>query len=225
MPDQPKKEHFAQRHLDPASRMGEILFGLIMVLTVTLTAGLTVSEGRDGVRQLLVAALGCNIAWGIIDGIMYVMNCMAERSVRGRLVRKIQGAPDPQSALAIIRNQVEPELESLAGPDDREALYRAMLKHLAQGNAPRTTIEKSDLYGGLACFWLVFISCLPVAVPFLIIANPIQALRVSNFLLIAILFVVGRRWAAYANTNRVVAGMAMVALGLALVGIAILLGG
>ena len=100
-----------------------------------------------------------------------------------------------------------------------------MLKHLAQGNAPRTTIEKSDLYGGLACFWLVFISCLPVAVPFLIIANPIQALRVSNFLLIAILFVVGRRWAAYANTNRVVAGMAMVALGLALVSIAILLGG
>jgi hypothetical protein len=62
----PKKERFVQRHLDPASRIGEILFGLIMVLSVTLTAGLTVSEGRAGVRQLLVAALGCNIAWGII---------------------------------------------------------------------------------------------------------------------------------------------------------------
>ena len=225
MPDQPKREHFVQRHLDPASRMGEILFGLIMVLSVTLTAGLTVSEGKEGVRQLLVAALGCNIAWGIIDGIMYVMNCMAERSIRARLVREIQDASDPQSALAMIRNQVEPELESLAGPDDREALYRAMLKHLTQGNAPRTTIEKGDLYGGLACFWLVFVSCLPVVLPFLIFSNPIRALRVSNFLLIAILFVVGRRWAAYANTNRLAAGLAMVAIGLALVGVAILLGG
>ena len=33
------------RFLDPASRLGEILFGLIMVLTVTLTAGLTVADG------------------------------------------------------------------------------------------------------------------------------------------------------------------------------------
>jgi VIT1/CCC1 family predicted Fe2+/Mn2+ transporter len=205
--------------------MGEILFGLIMVLSVTLTAGLTVSEGKEGVRQLLVAALGCNIAWGIIDGIMYVMNCMAERSVRARLVRQIQDASNPQSALAMIRNQVEPELESLAAPDDREALYQAMLKHLTQGDTPRTTIEKRDLYGGLACFWLVFVSCLPVVVPFLIFSNPIRALRVSNFLLIAILFVVGRKWAAYANTNGLAAGSAMVALGLALVGVAILLGG
>jgi len=225
MTDQPKKERFVQRHLDPASRMGEILFGLIMVLSVTLTAGLTVTEGKEGVRQLLVAALGCNIAWGVIDGIMYIMNCMAERSIRARLIRAIQGAPDPQSALAMVRNQAEPELEPLAGPDDREVLYRAILKHLTQGTAPPTTIEKSDLYGGLACFWLVFASCLPVVIPFLIFSNPTRALRVSNFLLIAILFVVGRKWAGYANANRLVAGLAMVAIGLAMVGIAILLGG
>ena len=47
-------KRFVPRYLDPASRLGEILFGLIMVLTVTLTAGLTVDEGRAGVRQLLV---------------------------------------------------------------------------------------------------------------------------------------------------------------------------
>src|SRR5512133_2658458 len=113
-------KRFVPKYLDPASRLGEILFGLIMVLSVTLTAGLTVAEGRAGVRQLLVAALGCNIAWGIIDGIMYVMNCMAERSVRARLIGAIQGAPDPDTALAIVRDEVEPELESLARPEDRE---------------------------------------------------------------------------------------------------------
>ena len=221
----PKRESFVQRHLDPASRMGEILFGLIMVLSVTLTAGLSVADGKAGVRQLLVAAIGCNVAWGIIDGIMYVMNCMAERSVKARLIRAIQGAPDSQAALDIIHNQVEPELETLAGAEDREALYQGILKHLSHGAVPKTELKKADLYGGLACFWLVFASCLPAAAPFLIFSRPILALRVSNFLLIAMLFAVGIKWAAYANTNRLLAGLAMVAVGLVLVSVAIALGG
>ena len=225
MTSQPKKKHFIQRHLDPASRLGEVLFGLIMVLSVTLTAGLTVKEGKSGVRQLLVAALGCNIAWGIIDGIMYIMNCMAERSVQARLIQAIQGAPDPHGALDIIRDEVEPELEALASPEDRETFYRAILRRLSQGGAPRTGLEKADFYGGLACFWLVFVSCLPAAAPFLVFSDPTRALRVSNFLLLAMLYVVGRKWAAYANTNRLVTGLAMVAVGLLLVGIAIALGG
>jgi len=101
-----RSKNFAQRHLDPASRMGEVLFGLIMVLSVTLTAGLTVTDGKAGVRQLLVAAIVCNIAWGIIDGIMYIMNSMTERSAKARLIRAIQGAP-ASHALDIIRSEVE----------------------------------------------------------------------------------------------------------------------
>jgi|SRR5262245_47958225 len=221
----PKKERFVVRHLDPASRMGEILFGLIMVLSMTLTAGLTVAEGREGVRQLLVAALGCNIAWGIIDGIMYVMNCMAERSLRARIVQAIQSAPDSSAAIEIIRDRIEPELEALAGPEHREGLYRAIFKHLSQGTSPRTTVEKSDLYGGLACFCLVFASCVPAAAPFLIFSNPIRALRVSNFLLIAMLFAVGYKWADYTNASRLGVGLALVTIGLLLVGVAVLLGG
>jgi hypothetical protein len=45
---------FTERYLDPASRLGEILFGYIMVLTVTLTAGFSVADGKRGVRQLLL---------------------------------------------------------------------------------------------------------------------------------------------------------------------------
>src|SRR3974390_2507842 len=100
------KENFFQRYLDPASRLGEILFGLIMVLTATLTAGLTVADGNQGVRQLLLSAIGCNIAWGIIDGIMYIMNCLTERSGKARLVHAVQTAPDPASALDIVREKV-----------------------------------------------------------------------------------------------------------------------
>ena len=86
-------------------------------------------------------------------------------------------------------------------------------------------MTKDDLYGALACFLLVFVSCLPAAIPFFIFSQPHFALRVSNFLLIALLFLVGQKWAQYAGTNRLFTGSAMVTIGLVLVGVAILLGG
>jgi hypothetical protein len=221
----PVKKTFAQRHLDPASRLGEVLFGLIMVLTATLTAGLTADSGKAGVRQLLVAAVGCNIAWGFIDAVMYVMNCMTARSGKSRFLRSVQGAPNPEAALDLIRQEIEPEFAGESGRPEREALYRSILQHLASRAPGKTGIEREDLYGAVACFWLVFMSCLPAAVPFLVFSHPTRALRVSNFLLIGMLFLVGQKWAKYANVNRLLVGFMMVAIGLALVGVAILLGG
>jgi len=218
-------KRFVPRYLDPASRLGEILFGLIMVLTVTLSAGLTVAEGPAGVRQLLFAAIGCNVAWGIIDAVMYIMNCVTVRSGKMRLVEAIQRAPDTEAALALIQNEIEPELQELLDPEDAQAMSRSVLKHLGQAQITRTTLTKDDLYGALACFWLVFASCLPAALPFLFFSRAHFALRVSNFLLLVLLFLVGQKWAQYAGTNRLVAGSAILAIGLALVGLAILLGG
>jgi len=216
---------FVSRYLDPASRLGEILFGLIMVLAVTLTAGLTVAEGREGARQLLLAAIGCNLAWGFIDAVMYIMHCVTVRSGKVRLVRAVQSASDEQSALALIQQEIEPELQELLDSQQADALSRSVLKHIAQAKIATKALTKDDLYGALACFWLVFVSCLPAAVPFFIFSQPRFALRVSNFLLLVMLFLVGQKWAQYAGTNRFAAGSAMVTIGLILVGVAILLGG
>ena len=220
-------KRFVHRYLDPASRLGEILFGLIMVLTVTLTAGLTVAEGRAGVRQLLLAAIGCNLAWGIIDAVMYIMNCLTERSGKVRLIEAVQHARDNRAALDIIQSEIEPDLQSLLDPEEREAFSRSILNHVGQARitSTRTRVTKDDVYGALACFLLVFASCLPAAIPFFIFSRPHFALRVSNFLLIALLFLVGRKWAQYAGTDPRIAGTTMVVIGLVLVGVAILLGG
>src|SRR5512144_3406487 len=91
----------SKRVLDPIDRVSEVLFGLIMVLT--FTGALSVAEaGREDVRAMLVGALGCNLAWGIIDGILYLMGSLAERS-RGLLAfRAMRRAESPQSAQRII---------------------------------------------------------------------------------------------------------------------------
>jgi hypothetical protein len=218
-------KRFVPRYLDPASRLGEVLFGLIMVLTVTLTAGLTAADGRAGVRQLLFAAIGCNFAWGIIDAVMYLMNCVTVRSGKVRFIKDVQRASNVDAALVIVQNEIEPELQELLTSEDAEALSRSVLKHVAQVKVAERTLTKDDFYGAVACFWLVFVSCFPAAIPFFIFSQPHFALRISNFLLIALLFLVGQKWAQYVGANRLVAGLTMVAIGLLLVGVAILLGG
>jgi hypothetical protein len=216
---------FTQRHLDPASRLGEILFGLIMVLTVTLTASFTVADGKKGVYQLLLAAIGSNVAWGIIDASMYIMNVMVVRRGKIRLVEAVQRASDPGAALVLVKDRIEPELQELLGPEKAEAFRKSVLTLIAGAQITERILTKEDFYGALASFWLVFASCLPAAIPFLIFSEPQVALRVSNFLLIAGLFYVGQKWADFAGKSRVVVGLAMVAVGLILVGVAILLGG
>ena len=68
-----------RRVLSPVDRVSEVLFGLIMALTFTCT--ISVAEaGREEVREVLVGALGCNIAWGLVDGVMFVVLGLVERA-------------------------------------------------------------------------------------------------------------------------------------------------
>ena len=213
------------RYLDPGETLAEVLFGLIMVLGITLTAGLSAGAGPDGVRQLLQAAVGCNIAWGIIDGIMFVMSGMTERAEKVNIIHAVQRAPNAEVALGIVRSELEKHLDAITDSGQREALSRSVVEYIAGSKAPKIDATRDDFYGAIACFWLVFLSCLPAALPFLFFSDPRFALRVSNVLLIAMLFFVGFAWAHYAHRNRLVVGLVMVAIGLTLVGIAALLGG
>ena len=194
-----------------------------MVLTVTLSAGLTAMDNESGARQLLIAAIGCNLAWGIIDAVMYLMNCITVHSGKTRLVQAVQRVRDPSAGLALIQDEIG--LHDLLDPRDVEALSQSIFRHIADARLTKKTLTREDWLGAVACFWLVFISCLPAALPFLFFSPPRVALRVSNLLLLLMLFLVGYKWARYTGTNAGLAGASMVGIGLALVSVAILLGG
>lgn len=219
------KNSFVARYLDPAGSLGEIVFGLIMVLSVTLGAGLATGEGPDGHRDLLLAAIGCNVAWGIIDAVLYLMNARFERSRGARVLAAVQRAPDEATALALIRQHFEPTHGGIVEEGERDRLYRSILSRVHTLVAPPVRLTRADLYGAIASFWLVVLSCIPAVVPFLLIRDSHTAMRVSNAALIGMLFVVGWHWARYTSSNRWVAGLGLVLLGLSLVGVAMALGG
>jgi len=211
-----------RRVLDPTERFSEILFGLIMVLT--FTGSLSAAEsGRQAVRTMLIGALGCNLAWGIIDAIFYLMNTVGQRGHGIVVLRRLRNPADAAKAHALIADELPPIVASVLRPED----FETMRQRLATLPDPpkRTPLYRDDFLGALAVFLLVFLSTFPVTIPFFFMHDAMQALRVSNAVAIVLLFVGGYRLAKFTGHRPWRMGLAMVVIGVLLVGLTIALGG
>src|SRR5215468_3711069 len=93
--------------LDEGSRLGEILFGLIMTLTFTLGAGLLIGTDEGHSNDLLKATLGCNVAWGIIDAALYLLGLMFDRSRLARIGTSIAAANDAAGARTLVASELD----------------------------------------------------------------------------------------------------------------------
>ena len=212
----------SKRVLDPIDRISEVLFGLFMVLTFTGTLSV-VDSGREQVRDMLTAAVGCNIAWGFVDGVMFVLRNLVARGRKAALIRAVRGAAQPGQAHRIIADELGP----VAGALGAAELERMRQWVVAQPPAakPRVAVTALDLQGAVAVFLLVFLSTFPVVLPFVFIADPATAKRASAAVAIGMLFVCGYAWGRYAGLKAWRTGLVMVGLGLAIEMIVIALGG
>jgi VIT1/CCC1 family predicted Fe2+/Mn2+ transporter len=210
------------RVLGPAERIAEILFGLIMALTVT-GATSVVTADRSQVQTMLIAALGCNVAWGVIDAGMYLMARLAERGSNALLLREVRGAIDPKSANRIIADALPPLVASVFQPPQLELIQEGLRRLPDSETRPRLT--RRDWLGALGVCILVILSTFPVVIPFLVFENAQTALRISNVIAMVLLFFCGVIFARHAGLRPWVTGLVMVVIGAALVGIAIALGG
>jgi hypothetical protein len=218
---------FTAKYLDPGSVMGEVLFGLIMTLTFTLGAGLVIEEeGRAGAREMLIGILGCNLAWGIIDGVLYVLGNLFERGRLRRLASQSRAAASPAEARALFAAELDDMLAPVTDEGIRQNLYGAMVDGARERAIPSNRVRSADIKGGLAAGWLVFACSFPAVVPFLLLDDLTLALRVSNAILIALLFFVGHRHAKqHTMAQPWLTGLVFALLGVFLVAIAIPLGG
>ena len=219
MSDDPVK---SRRVLEPNDRIAEVLFGLIMVLT--FTGSLSVAEAdRAEVRTMLIGALGCNLAWGVIDAVLYLMGSLSEKGTGLLTFRAVRHATDPNQARRLIADAVPSVIASVLEPAELETMHQR-LKQLPEPPG-RARLRQDDWLGALGVFLLVFVSTFPVAIPFMFMHDAGPALRVSNAIAIVLLFVLGHAFGRGAARNPWVMGISMVALGTILVGMTMALGG
>lgn len=218
--DDPRQQE-RKRVLSPIDRISEVIFGLIMVLTFTCTLG-AATAGQEEVRTMLIGALGCNLAWGLIDGVMYLVARVTERGRGSAVLHFIRTSDDHAAARLLIARTLPPVVADVMDDEQLEAVRRRLREAHIQ---PAARLDAPAWLGALAIFLIGSFSMLPVAVPFMFMESATVALRVSNLIAIVMMFVCGYRLGQVANRSPILMGLGMSALGIALVGVAIALGG
>ena len=221
-PDQasgPSADSTGRGVLSPIDRLTELLYGIILVLTFTGTLRVA-SQGKDDVRTTLWAAVGCSLAWGLVDGGMYVFTCRASRNRSYFLARQLRDEPAAarRAIMASVPSVVAQALSSSEWDRVVAALGRIEVP-------PRARVKRDDLVGGVAIFLLANATLLPLAAPFALIGDLALAQRVSNALALVLLFAVGYGLARYTGDRPLRVALLFVAFGLALVAATIALGG
>jgi hypothetical protein len=214
----------SKRFLEPSERVAEVLFGLIMVLT--FTGSLSVAEAqadRAEVRTMLIGALGCNIAWGIIDGILYLMGCLADQGHKLRAWRAFKKAPSQEAAHKVVAGLLPPVMAELLTPVEYEAVRKKLVQLPDPPRRPR--LHKDEWLGILGVFLWVFATTFPVAIPFIFMHDVHRAMRTSNAIAMVLLFLTGYAFGRCAEYHPWLTGLAMVVLGSILVSVTIALGG
>ncbi|MGO4391735.1 hypothetical protein AB4Z46_10315 [Variovorax sp. M-6] len=224
MSEQSEKDAGAARTpvLSPVDRVSESLFGLFMALT--FVGAVSVAEsGREDIRKLFVAALGCNLAWGLVDAVMYLVRTVTDRGRWLTLVRSVRAAADAESGRRLIAGDLSRVGARFVMSAELEAI-RGRILALASVPA-RPKLLRGDLLAALGIFLIVVASTFPVVLPFMLIQDVGFAKALSRAIALAMLFVGGVALGRYAGYGSWRVGFMMAGLGTALVAAVIALGG
>jgi VIT1/CCC1 family predicted Fe2+/Mn2+ transporter len=207
--------------LSPVDRISEILFGLIMALTFTGTLSVATAE-RSEVREMLIGALGCNVAWGLVDAVMFLLAALAERGRNIAILQEVRKAADPARARALILDALPPLVASTMQPAEVDVIRDRLSRVPEPG---RLSLTAADFRMAVAVFLLVFLATLPVALPFAFIHEAHRALRLSNGIALGMLFLGGYYLGGHAGRHPWGSGLLMLGIGVLLVWATIALGG
>src|SRR5262249_34325343 len=158
---------------------------LIMALTFICSLGVATADDIK-IQTMLVGALGCNLAWGIVDGGLYLLARINDRGSKILTLRAVRQASDPATARSAIASALPPELAPLLTSEQVE-LMRQELQQLPEPSE-RPRLAKDDWIGALGLCLISFAATFPIVTPFIFVSDAKLALRASYVVAIVMLF-------------------------------------
>jgi len=219
LPDEPAAR---EPVLDTVDRVSEMLFGLFMA--VTFVGALSVAEsGRTEVKEMFIAAFGCNLAWGLVDAVMYLVRTVTARGRSLALVHAVRKASDPAAGRALIHASLSRVASGLVSDAEVEAMRKRVVSLAAVPARP--TLNRDDWLASLGVFLIVVGATFPVVIPFAVIGDVGTAKLVSRIVTLAMLFVGGLALGRHAGYGSWKVGFMMTALGVVVIAAIMALGG
>jgi VIT1/CCC1 family predicted Fe2+/Mn2+ transporter len=208
--------------LNPVDRVSEMLFGLFMALTFVGAVSIA-NSGTAEIQEMLAAAIGCNLAWGLVDAVMYLVRTITDRGRALTLTRSVRAAADVETGRALIRSSLSTVVGKLVTDTEIEPI-RARI--VALSSVPeRPHLKWRDLLAAVSVFLLVVAATFPVVLPFVMTDDVGLAKNVSRAIALTMLFFGGVALGRYAGYGSWKVGFMMAGLGTALITAVIALGG
>ena len=208
--------------LSPIDRVSEVIFGLIMALTFTGSLSVATTD-RAEVRDMLIGALGCNLAWGLVDAVMFLLATLTERGRNIAILKEVRSSADARRAHELIGEALPPVIAATMTPAEVEAI-RARLGRLPDP-PDSLQLNPGDFRAAGGVFLLVFLATFPVALPFTFLRQAHVALRISNGIALVMLFLGGYYLGRHGMRHPWWSGLVTMGIGAVLVWATIALGG
>jgi len=217
----PDRDEAHEPVLSTVDRVCELCFGLFMALTF-VGAVSAATAGAEAGRTMFYTALGCNLAWGLADAVMYLVRTLTDRARRVALAGDIRAEANPAAGVLKVRSEMGSVMRTLVSDAELEAV-RARLAALPELPV-KPHLNGPDYLAATGVFFLVVLGTFPVALPFLLLETK-PALLVSRVLTLVFLFAAGLALGRHAGGGGWRAGLAMTAVGCVLTAAIIALGG
>lgn len=215
----------AERYLSPSERLSEVIFGIIMALTVTSSLRIALGTSPSARVTIATTVLGNNLAWGIVDAVMFLLVIIFERHRERQLVEKIKRTKDKATAIKAVRRDLKDTLVEVMPKTAREHVYEHIAEVLERSKPEKVKLTRKDLLGALASFALVFSVAIPIVLPYLIFPTRAEMIYSSDIIATGLLFLVGYLWAYYTNWNKFLTGIIFVLIGVVISVVTVFLGG
>jgi hypothetical protein len=168
----------------------EPMFGVIMVVCFTSVLRAFPDATDKVVETILISALFCCIAWGLVDGIFYAWEAHYLLEKKKKLQAWVQAPKDPKKGRELVEDDLGDTIVDLMDEKDKEQIYQIVEKNVPGVDLGHVSI-KEDIITVAIAFGLVVGSSIIVILPFLWFSPVTTALKISNITGILLLFIMG----------------------------------
>jgi hypothetical protein len=205
--------------LSTLERLTALLYGNLVVLTFTGAFRVAMQQGAD-LKTTLRAAVGCCLAWAIVDAAIFVLQRLAIRNRNVHLLRVLRD--EPGSGPVVLREILPAFVVASLSEEQRTGVESALARIPVK---EPLGLMPEDVRGAIGIFFLEMAGLLPIAAPFALMKDVHAAQVVSNGIALLLLFGIGLRLARETGESPLGVAFRFLGFGVALVGVTLALGG
>jgi VIT1/CCC1 family predicted Fe2+/Mn2+ transporter len=195
---------FVGETLSLGDRLSELLYGVLMVTSISGLVLIGEPGGENDLYYMLVVLFITIVMWGLLDGISYALLSSANRAERETLLESLQAESDSDKRNKAIVEDLDETLISRLD-DESKSQIAAIVGNGLPRNAEKMTKNKLTSYEKdivLAAFLLDFIPLIILVFPYLFFDSVKTAALTSHIIALVMFVVLGYYYSKYAHLNK-----------------------